>query len=50
MHIDAVPLHYDQGAFLDHFLARWPEGSPAHGSYFQRITSGPDYAVPTASG
>ena len=50
VHIDAVPLHYDQGAFLDHFLARWPEGSPTHAPYFQRITSGPDYAVTTASG
>jgi hypothetical protein len=45
VHIDAVALHYDQRAFLDQFLSRWPEGSPAHQSYFSRITDGPDYPM-----
>ena len=45
IHIDALPLAYDQNAFLDLFLARWPVSSAAHASYFQRIVSGPAYEV-----
>jgi len=41
VHIDAIPLPYDTTAFLDRFLARWPAGSPAYESYYQRITAGP---------
>ena len=48
VHIDAIPLHYDSEVFLRRFLARWPGGSSAHASYFQRITAGPDYAVAQA--
>ncbi len=43
--IDALPLHYDQARWQREFLANWPEGSPAHISYFQRITAGPSYDV-----
>ena len=43
VHIDAVPLAYDHGGFLQRFLARWPAGSAAHVSYFGRIVSGPDH-------
>jgi hypothetical protein len=50
VHIDAVPLYYDQRAFLERFLARWPAGSPAHASYFGRIVEGPAYAIATAAG
>lgn len=46
--IDAIAVHYDQRAFLDRFLARWPEGSPAHASYFGRIISGPEYPMARA--
>jgi hypothetical protein len=45
VHIDAIALRYDDDAFLDRFLARWPEGSPAHASYFRRIDVGPEHAV-----
>jgi hypothetical protein len=48
VHIDAIALAYDGDAFLGRFLARWPAGSAAHASYFQRITAGPDYAVEQA--
>src|SRR5262249_40283227 len=41
VHIDAIAIRYDQAAFLDRFLARWPQGSPAHLSYHRRIVSGP---------
>jgi hypothetical protein len=47
--IDALPVHYDQRAFLDRFLARWPAGSPAYASYYDRITAGPDYALVRAA-
>jgi hypothetical protein len=50
VHIDAVAIRYDQAAFLKRFLARWPQGSPAHLSYHRRIMSGPDYAIDQASG
>jgi hypothetical protein len=41
--VDALPLHYDQAAFTKTFLGQWPQGSPAHTSYFSRITKGPSY-------
>lgn len=43
LRIDAIPIRYDQQAWLDRFLRNWPEGSPAHQSYFERIVSGPDF-------
>jgi hypothetical protein len=50
VHIDALPVAYDRDAFLARFFARWPEGSPAHASYFGRIERGPDYALESAMG
>ena len=46
--IDALALHYDHRAFCEHFLARWPEGSPAHAAYWSRIADGPDYPMARA--
>ena len=40
---------YDQAAFVDRFLKRWPQGSPAHASYYKRITAGPDYRLEQAA-
>jgi hypothetical protein len=48
VHIEAIALPYDGDVFLDLFLARWPQGSAAHASYFQRITAGPDHTVSLA--
>jgi hypothetical protein len=48
VHIDALALPYDHAAFVDRFLARWPEGSAAHASYFRRIDCGPDYRLDSA--
>ena len=48
VYIDAIALRYDQSAFLDRFLARWPPGSPAHASYHRRIVHGPDYSLAQA--
>ena len=48
VHIDAIALPYDSDAFLDRFLARWPAGSAAHASYFERLTAGPDHSIEQA--
>ncbi len=50
VHIDAIPLKYDHAIFLDRFLARWLEGSPAYESYYQRIVDGPNYSITQAAG
>ena len=49
VHVDAIAVDYDLGAFLDRFLARWPAGSPAHASYYRRIVDGPDYTIAQAA-
>ncbi len=41
IHVDALPLRYDHARWLDEFHANWPEGSPAHVSYYRRMTHGP---------
>ena len=46
--IEALAARYDHGAFLGAFLTRWPEGSPAHLSYFRRIVHGPDHTIEDA--
>jgi len=43
VHVDAVALRFDEAAWKRRFLAAWPEGSPAHASYFRRIMQGPRY-------
>lgn len=48
VHIDAIPLEYDNSMFLQRFLSRWPEGSAAHASYFGRIAAGPEHCVEQA--
>ncbi len=50
IHIDAIPVHFDNDAFRRLFLANWPAGSAAHQSYYQRIMAGPAYAPPHALG
>jgi len=48
--IDALRLEYDHALWLRDFLADWPEGSPAHASYFRRIVSGPAHTIDQALG
>ena len=36
---DALPVRFDITRWKGRFLAQWPPGSPAHRSYFTRITS-----------
>lgn len=48
--IDALRLDYDHALWLRNFQDEWPEGSPAHASYFRRIVSGPAYTIDQALG
>jgi hypothetical protein len=48
VHVDAIGIGYDTEAFLRRFLARWPEGSSAHASYYRRIVAGPDHSIARA--
>ena len=48
VHIEAIALAYDNDAFLDRFLARWPDGSAAYASYFERLTAGPAHEMARA--
>ena len=41
VHVDALPIDYDDAAWRGQFLANWPEGTPAWRSYFGRIANGP---------
>jgi len=42
--VEAIALRYDYEAWERRFLELWPEGSPAHLSYYGRIRNGPSYA------
>jgi hypothetical protein len=48
IHIDAIALDYNTDAFLKLFLSRWPDGTSAHQSYFERIANGPAYDIAQA--
>jgi hypothetical protein len=45
VHVDAVPLRYDHGAWLARFDRLWPPQSPAAVSYRERMVSGPRYEI-----
>src|SRR5262245_2232852 len=47
---DALPVRYDQAAWIGQFLANWAPGSPAYEAYFNRIVSGPDFELRDAIG
>ena len=44
VHVDALPLRFDQVAWQRHFDRVWPADSPAAISYRKRIINGPSYA------
>jgi hypothetical protein len=39
VHVELVEIAYDHERWVRRFLASWPEGSPAHASYFERIAA-----------
>lgn len=43
LRFDALPVRFDQTAWIAKFLGNWPPGSPAFESYFDRIVNGPDF-------
>jgi hypothetical protein len=47
---DALAVEFDLDEFLARFDKRWPQGSCAYTSYFERIVSGPDYTPYQATG
>ena len=46
--VDAIALRFDERRWSERFLAAWPEGSPAHASYFRRIAHGPRFTLAQA--
>ncbi|HQR53140.1 MAG TPA: hypothetical protein PLZ79_07695 [Burkholderiales bacterium] len=44
LHVDALPLHYNHTHWVERFLANWPQGSPAHRGYHDRIDTGTELA------
>jgi hypothetical protein len=49
LRVDALPVHYDHEAWLRRFLRDWPEGSPAHLSYYFRLINGPEFSLGQAA-
>lgn len=49
VYLEALPVHYDNDRWQREFLANWPAGSPAHASYYSRITQGPSYTIDEAT-
>jgi hypothetical protein len=48
--VDALAVEFDLDEFITRFDQRWPKGSPAHTSYYERITGGPSYTPEQAMG
>lgn len=46
--IEALPVLYNQNAWLHDFLTQWPENSDAYASYWPKITLGPNYTYDRA--
>jgi hypothetical protein len=38
--VEQVRVQFNQAQWQQHFLSQWPTGSPAHTSYFKRISEG----------
>ena len=49
IHIDALSLPFNKSGYVRQFLIDHPEQSPAHDSYFQRITNGPNFYLHQAN-
>lgn len=47
---DALPVRFDQAAWMKRFLANWQPGSPAYEAYLQRLVDGPAYTIRDAVG
>ena len=47
-YVEAIEIAYDRDRWARRFLASWPEGSPAHESYWRRISEGPRFQLESA--
>jgi hypothetical protein len=47
---DALPVRFDQRAWVARFLGNWQPGTAGYDAYFNRIVSGPDFTLPDAIG
>jgi predicted phosphodiesterase len=45
VHVEAIPIRFDERAWREAFLVQWPEDSDAHRSYYARIVDGPAYSL-----
>jgi hypothetical protein len=50
LRIDALPVSFDDAAWIARFLQQWPAGSLAHLSYHDRIVDGPGFSPARAYG
>jgi len=48
LRVDAIPVVYDQAAWLRRFNNNWPPESAAQRSYARRIAGGPDFSLSEA--
>ena len=48
VYVEAIPIDFDPDTWLAHFSERWPQGSAAHTSYFERMKAGPGYLLSSA--
>jgi hypothetical protein len=44
-HVEAIEVAYDRDRWTRRFLDSWPEHSPAHESYWRRISEGPRFEL-----
>ncbi|MDQ3025003.1 MAG: hypothetical protein M3R58_00650 [Pseudomonadota bacterium] len=47
--VEALRIDYDHVRWMERFLAGWPEGTPAHASYFNRIREGTRFTLAEAA-
>jgi hypothetical protein len=45
---EAIPVAFDGAGWRKRFSANWPPGSPAHTSYYRRLSEGPAHRVEDA--
>jgi len=47
---DALPVRFDQSAWMKRFLGNWQPGTPGYDAYFDRLVKGPDFRLADAIG
>jgi hypothetical protein len=47
---DALPVRFDQDAWIERFLGNWQPGTPGYDAYFGRLVNGPEFTLKDAVG